>query len=56
MAPAGLALSPSLSFTKPLGYIPKDSHQGPFPYLAISLCLTKTPRSSNQNSLFSYTG
>lgn len=54
MVLAGFNFTTSLSLAKPLDYIPKSSHQGLLPYLATSLCLTKTPRSSNQNSLFDY--
>lgn len=45
-----LALLPSLSFDKLLGYIPKSSPQDLFPYLATFLCLTKTPGSNYQNA------
>jgi hypothetical protein len=50
MVLAGFNFTTSLSLAKPLDYIPKSSHQGLLPYLATSLCLTKTPRSSYQNT------
>ena len=50
MALSCLALLPSLSFDKLLDYIPKSSPQGLLPYLATSLCPTKTPSSNYQNA------
>lgn len=50
MAPSCLAFPSSLGLVTPLDCIHKASHKGLFPYLTTSLCLTKTPRSSYQNT------
>lgn len=50
----GLSHPTSLSSTKLLDYLPKGIHQDLFSHLVTSLCVTKTPRSSNQKSSFGY--